>query len=170
MLGNDWKALAEELEVPNSDINLICSEYPDNAPQQAMVMLRLWLRQYANKATGKYNCFFLNTISNIKLIYNVGNTLEIALNKIGRSDIVQKCICNVELVTDDMEKALAKVRMDQSGFDSLKEELGPSRDTSLRRDASIDKTFQSSTEELDSSQYDNKGTILFYFKSVAQIL
>lgn len=61
-----------------------------------------------------------------------------------------------------MEKALAKVRLDQSGFDSLKEELGPSRDTSLRRDASIDRTFQSSTEELDSSQYENRGNYFVY--------
>lgn len=79
------------------------------------------------------------------------------MKKIGRQDIVEKCICNVELVTDDMEKALAKMRLDQSGFDSLKDELGPSRDTSLRRDTSIDKTFQSSTEELDSSQFENRG-------------
>lgn len=61
-----------------------------------------------------------------------------------------------------MEKALAKVRMDQSGFETLKDELGPSRDTSLRRDTSIDKTFQSSTEELDSSQYDNRGEITLF--------
>lgn len=68
----------------------------------------------------------------------VGNTLEKALNKIGREDIVKKCIFNVELVTDDVEKAVARVRLDQPGFDSLKEELGPSRDTSLRRDATMD--------------------------------
>lgn len=67
-----------------------------------------------------------------------GNTLEKALNKIGREDIVKKCIFNVELVTDDVEKAVARVRLDQPGFDSLKEELGPSRDTSLRRDATMD--------------------------------
>lgn len=137
LLNEDWEKLAEELGIPPSDVNLIKSEYPDNAPQQAMIMLRLWLRQYAHKATG--------------------NALETSLNKIGRSDIVTKCICNVELVTDDMEKALAKVRMDQSGFETFKDELGPSRDTSLRRDASIDKTFQSSTEELDSSQFENRG-------------
>lgn len=71
----------------------------------------------------------------------------------------------MELVTDDMEKALAKVRLDQSGFNDLKDELGPSRDTSLRRDATMDKTFQSSTEELDSSQFDNKG-IIFHFKKI----
>lgn len=51
---------------------------------------------------------------------------------------MKKCIFNVELVTDDVEKAVARVRLDQPGFDSLKEELGPSRDTSLRRDAKMD--------------------------------
>ena len=59
------------------------------------------------------------------------------MNKIGRSDIVDKCICNVELVTDDMEKALAKMRLDQSGFDTLKEELGSSRDASFRVDETL---------------------------------
>jgi ankyrin len=40
-----------------------------------------------------------------------------------------------------MDRAVAKVQLDQSGFESLKEELGPSRDASLRRDASLDITY-----------------------------
>lgn len=119
-MNDDWTKLAYELEIPPCDLQLIKEEYPDNNPQQAMIMFRLWLRQKANKATG--------------------NKLEQALNKIGRQDIVKKCICNVELVTDDMEKALAKVQLDQSGFDELKDELGPSRDASLRRDVCLDKS------------------------------
>lgn len=55
LLGEDWKKLADELGVPPSDVNLIYTEYPNNPSQQAMVMLRLWLRQYANKATGNIN-------------------------------------------------------------------------------------------------------------------
>lgn len=98
-----------------------------------MIMFRLWLRQKANKATG--------------------NKLELALKKINRPDIVAKCICNVELVTDDMEKALAKVRLDQSGFDTLKDELG-SRDTTLRRDTK--KSFTNSQEDLDKSNRSSK--------------
>lgn len=129
LLDEDWELLASELGIPPSDIELIKEEYPDNYPQQAMIMFRLWLRQKANKATG--------------------NKLEQALNKIGRQDIVKKCICNVELVTDDMEKALAKVHLDQSGFDSLKYELGPSRDTSLRRDEHIDDSFKDSQDGID---------------------
>jgi len=59
--------------------------------------------------------------------------LEKALRKIDREDIVNHCVFNIELVTDDMEKAVAKVQLDQSGFDALREELGPSRDATLRR-------------------------------------
>ncbi|KAJ8977878.1 hypothetical protein NQ317_016148 [Molorchus minor] len=132
LLDEDWERLAMELGVPPSDIDLIKKEYPDNQGQQAMTMFRLWLHQKANKATG--------------------NKLEQALNKIGRQDIVDKCICNVELVTDDMEKALAKIHLDQSGFENLKEELGPSRDTSLKRDDHLDVSFQGSQDELDKSQ------------------
>lgn len=67
--------------------------------------------------------------------------LEKALQKIGRDDIVQQCIFNVELVTDDMERAVAKVQLDQSGFDNLREELGPSRDATLRRNASLNPSY-----------------------------
>lgn len=67
---------------------------------------------------------------------------------------MKKCVCNVELVTDDMEKALAKVRLDQSGFDVLKDELGPSRDASLHRGSQLDTT----QDELDLSQRSGKIT------------
>lgn len=46
---------------------------------------------------------------------------------------MNRCVFNIELVTDDMEKAVAKVELDQSGFDALREELGPSRDATLQR-------------------------------------
>ncbi|XP_060520918.1 ankyrin-3-like isoform X3 [Cylas formicarius] len=132
LLDDDWEKLALELDVPPSDVDIIKEESTANHPQRAMIMFRLWLRQKANKATG--------------------NKLELALNKIGRQDIVDKCLCNVELVTDDMEKALAKIHLDQSGFDNLKEELGPSRDTSLRRDAHLDNSYLESDN--DKSELD----------------
>lgn len=135
LLDEDWVKLAAELDIAPSDIALIQEEYPNNHPQQAMIMFRLWLRQKANKATG--------------------NKLELALKKIGRPDIVAKCICNVELVTDDMEKALAKVRLDQSGFDALKDELGSSRDTSLKRDVTLSR-YKGSQDELDKSDKSSK--------------
>lgn len=69
--------------------------------QQAMVMLRIWLNTQGNKATG--------------------NALEKALRRIYREGIVNKCIFNVELVTDEMEQSAAQAALaDQSGFDSFK--------------------------------------------------
>lgn len=117
MLGDNWSLLAAELGILQSDISIIQSEYPGNAQRQAMVMLKLWLQTFGQQATG--------------------NSLEKALKAIDREDIVNQCIHNIEIVTDDMEKAVAKVQLDQSGFDSLKEELGPSRDGSLGRKASL---------------------------------
>ncbi|XP_055922516.1 ankyrin-3 isoform X2 [Eupeodes corollae] len=114
LLEDDWVSLARELQVPENDIELIKSEYTGKqASKQAMVMLRLWLRQSGTNANG--------------------NTLEQALHKINRSDIVEKCIFNLELVTDYMEKAVAKMQLDQSGFDSLSDDLlgTASCDTSL---------------------------------------
>ncbi|CAH1738493.1 unnamed protein product [Aphis gossypii] len=117
MLGDNWPSLAVELGILQSDISIIQSEYPGNTQRQAMVMLRLWLQTFGQQATG--------------------NSLEKALRTINREDIVNLCIHNIEIVTDDMEKAVAKVQLDQSGFDSLKEELGPSRDGSLGRKTSL---------------------------------
>lgn len=117
MLSDSWPMLALELGILQSDISIIQSEYPSNVQRQAMVMLRLWLQTFGQQATG--------------------NSLEKALRAIDREDIVNQCIHNIEIVTDDMEKAVAKVHLDQSGFDSLKEELGSSRDGSLGRKASL---------------------------------
>ncbi|XP_033226769.1 ankyrin-3-like isoform X10 [Belonocnema kinseyi] len=128
LLDHDWEKLASELNIRPKDVEHIKEEYPDKPAQQAAAMFKVWQND-GNKATG--------------------NTLEKALNKIGREDIVKKCIFNVELVTDDVEKAVARVRIDQPGFDSLKEELGPSRDTSLRRDATLDPKMDPDYEEPD---------------------
>ena len=71
-----------------------------------------------------------------------GNALEKALRKIGRDDIVNRCIYNVELVTDDLEKAVAKTQLDQSGFDNLRDELGAdSTRNTLQRNTSLDVSF-----------------------------
>ncbi|XP_026475160.1 ankyrin-3-like [Ctenocephalides felis] len=120
LLENDWVELAQELGISESDINLVKEQYPNNVSQQAMVMIRLWLRQSANSCSG--------------------NTLEKALHKINRSDIVKKCICNIELITDDTEKAAAKVELEKSGFDVLNEELGSSRDFSSGHNLTSDQS------------------------------
>ena len=57
-----------------------------------MVMLRFWLNTQGNKATG--------------------NGLERALRKCDREDIINKCIFNVELVTDESEKHVAEEALD----------------------------------------------------------
>lgn len=40
-----------------------------------------------------------------------GNELEKALRKIARPDVIRKCMKNIEDVTDDDEKQLAKERL-----------------------------------------------------------
>ncbi|XP_046439964.1 ankyrin-2-like isoform X4 [Daphnia pulex] len=135
LLGRDWIPLAQCLEIPDSDLNLIDNEYPDNTTQQAMVMLKLWMAQSQNKVTG--------------------NALEKALRKIGRDDIVNRCIYNVELVTDDLEKAVAKTQLDQSGFDNLRDELGAdSTRNTLQRDTSLDVSFDEQDLMKDSESID----------------
>merc|ERR1712181_116747 len=75
-----------------------------------MVMLRLWLNTEGNKATG--------------------NALEKALKQCDRQDIVNKCMFNVEQVTDNFEKRVAENELeDQSGFAAFKEELAPTNNT-----------------------------------------
>lgn len=49
---NDWIQLAQELGISETDIELVKEQYPNNVSQQAMVMLRLWLRQSANNCSG----------------------------------------------------------------------------------------------------------------------
>ena len=101
LLKNDWIPLAKELGVPETDIDLINAEYAEdkNQNQRAMVMLRLWLRQQGNEATG--------------------NKLQQALIKIGRNDIVSTCIDNVEPVTDDMERTKAEKELFQDGLEGI---------------------------------------------------
>ncbi|XP_076361970.1 uncharacterized protein LOC143252947 isoform X3 [Tachypleus tridentatus] len=133
-LDQDWVQLADQLDISESDVNNIKKEQPNDSVQQALVMLRLWLQQVNEDATG--------------------NNLEKALRKIGREDIVNSCMFNVEIVTDDVEKAVAKVHLDQSGFDAFKDELGSSRDASLRRDISLDVSYdeQDIMKEAESAE------------------
>ncbi|XP_015834172.2 titin isoform X6 [Tribolium castaneum] len=75
LLGEDWVPLATQLGLTTSEINVIKSEYPDSVAKQAQSMLRMWLSQSGNKAQT--------------------NTLESALRRIGREDIIPQCL-NVE--------------------------------------------------------------------------
>ncbi|XP_049274824.1 ankyrin-2 isoform X9 [Rhipicephalus sanguineus] len=133
-LGSDWPALAAQLDVPEQDVASIRTECPSDLAQQALLMLRLWMKRAGGRATG--------------------NNLEKGLRMINREDIVNKCMFNVELVTDDVEKAVAKVHLDQSGFDTFREELGTPKDTSLKRDASLDVSYdeQDLMKEAESAE------------------
>lgn len=91
LLGSDWIRVAHELDIEDSDINIIKSEYPDNEGQQAMVMLRLWINSAGNRATG--------------------NELEKVLRHCGREDIVKKCISTMEVIKDDAEIDRAKIEL-----------------------------------------------------------
>lgn len=124
-LGSDWINLANELDVPQTDLQRIESNYDTNR-EKALAMLKLWSSRVGpSKATG--------------------NTLERALRAINREDIINSSIRNVQRATDSIENAINKVGADQSGFELLKEELGPSRNTSrgtsLGREASIDVSY-----------------------------
>ncbi|XP_037709722.1 ankyrin-3 isoform X1 [Drosophila subpulchrella] len=91
-IGSDWPQLAKELGVPETDIELVKAEYNnDDCMQQSMVILQLWLEHGG---------------------ISTGNVLAEALDKIGRSDIVENCIHNVELVTDKLEQDLATTRIE----------------------------------------------------------
>ena len=124
LLGQDWVKLAKTLDIADQDINLIISEYPDNVGQQAMVMLRLWLNTEGNRATG--------------------NALEIALKNCDREDIVDKCMFNVKMVTDDSEQEEAHNTLKMyNEFGAFTEENHVNTTTStttkpLSRDYSID--------------------------------
>uniref|UniRef100_A0A182IY34 Ankyrin n=1 Tax=Anopheles atroparvus TaxID=41427 RepID=A0A182IY34_ANOAO len=100
LLGSDWIPLADELGIAPTDVELIRTEYPNDEPQQAIVMLRLWLRQSGRDATG--------------------NVLEQALIKINRPDIVNKSITNLEPVTDEYERQVAQRQIgSMNGLDEI---------------------------------------------------
>uniref|UniRef100_A0A182PG47 Ankyrin n=1 Tax=Anopheles epiroticus TaxID=199890 RepID=A0A182PG47_9DIPT len=100
LLGSDWPLLADELAITPSDVELIRAEYPNDEAQQAIVMLRLWLRQAGRDATG--------------------NVLEQALIKINRPDIVNKSITNLEPVTDEYERQVAQRQIgSMNGLDEI---------------------------------------------------
>lgn len=67
-------------------------EYGENA---ALHMLRYWLKSRGLDATG--------------------NCLQQALRKIGKENIVQNCVFNIEWVTDAAEKEVAKARLISRG-------------------------------------------------------
>ncbi|XP_071051754.1 ankyrin-3-like [Onthophagus taurus] len=97
LLGEDWVALAEQLGLTPSEINVIKSEYLDSVAKQAQSMLRMWISQSGNKAQG--------------------DTLENALRRIGREDIIPQCL-NV----DDIDRVPKIERYSKKDIDSILKE------------------------------------------------
>ena len=139
LLGSDWVKLARTLDIEDQDINLIMSEYPDNVGQQAMVMLRLWLNTEGNRATG--------------------NALEKALKQCDREDIVDKCMFNVKMVTDNDEAEIAQSELlhEGSAAAAFRQENGVNN-KGLSRDYSIDVNLDDS-EVRDNDVSDRLGGI-----------
>merc|ERR1719362_1409284 len=139
LLGSDWVKLARTLDIEDQDINLIISEYPDNVGQQAMVMLRLWLNTEGNRATG--------------------NALEKALKQCDREDIVEKCMFNVKMVTDNDEAEIAQSELlhEGSAAAAFRQENGVNN-KGLSRDYSIDVNLDDS-EVRDNDVSDRLGGI-----------
>lgn len=99
LLGEDWVALAVQLGLTTSEINVIKSEYPESIARQAQSMLRMWIAQSGNKAQS--------------------NILESALRRIGRDDIIPQCL-NVDQTIPSIQKdyRLKKdVDIDQAFYD-----------------------------------------------------
>merc|ERR1740123_2241990 len=139
LLGSDWVKLARTLDIEDQDINLIMSEYPDNVGQQAMVMLRHWLNTEGNRATG--------------------NALEKALKQCDREDIVDKCMFNVKMVTDNDEAEIAQSELlhEGSAAAAFRQENGVNS-KGLSRDYSIDVNLDDS-EVRDNDVSDRLGGI-----------
>jgi hypothetical protein len=58
--------------------------------------------------------FFRN--KKLLIIFDIlGNCLQIALRKIGKENIVNNCVFNIEWVTDAAEKEVAKSRLTSRG-------------------------------------------------------
>nr|XP_022319714.1 uncharacterized protein LOC111122316 isoform X11 [Crassostrea virginica] len=130
-LKGDWVILATQLDISGDEIHKINSDYR-TVNDQALAMLSLWKEKKGEQATG--------------------NELERALRSIKREDVVQKCMYNVECITDEVELAAAKVAMDQSGFDTFAEEIGATQD-SMKRNMSLDVQFdEQEVQKLSDSE------------------
>ncbi|GFR85163.1 ankyrin-3, partial [Elysia marginata] len=120
LVQGDWIVLAQQLHISISDINHIKNDYK-TVGDQALAMLHFWVEKNGDKATG--------------------NELESALRRINRDDVIRKSMQNVGRVDDPVEAAAAKAAMDQSGFDTFKEEVGVTSKDSMKRGMSLDVQF-----------------------------
>lgn len=118
LLGDDWVLLATHLGLTTSEINVIKSEYPDSVAKQAQSMLRMWRAQSGNQVHGN-------------------NTLENALIRIGREDIIPQCL-NVDLLEQNVDAVALR-----------KEDRGLKKDISLDQ-AFYDRDIMKDSESVES--------------------
>ena len=86
LLDGDWQRLGKELGMTPKELQDIESEI-GKENERGLAMLNNWLEKNKNAVSG--------------------NDLERALQKIGRSDVIDKCITDIEEVTDPEDKAIA---------------------------------------------------------------
>lgn len=92
LLADDWPLLAQQLGFREPEIQHIKEEPKANL--QAFAMLRKW-------------------ISRRDISKPAGNELEQALKRINRDDIVNKVMFNVKLLTDDLDRSMARFSVDR---------------------------------------------------------
>lgn len=112
-LQGDWVSLAHQLGITQEEIVKIQSEYTF-VSEQALVMLHLWVQKNGENATGERQPLLRDVTAALLMLdaFLPGNDLERGLRKIGREDVIKNCMYNVEEVTDDVEKAAAKMQLD----------------------------------------------------------
>ncbi|CAH1794422.1 unnamed protein product, partial [Owenia fusiformis] len=134
-VGDDWVILARELQITEYETTTIQTE-TTVVKDQGLAMLQLWVQKEGDKATG--------------------NELEGALRRIGRDDVVRKCMTNIETVTETTTSVdvMTKSGNDDEGFAAFKDELGPSRDASMKRGLSLDVSYdeQDIVKESESAE------------------
>ncbi|XP_060605993.1 ankyrin-2-like isoform X12 [Ruditapes philippinarum] len=139
-LQGDWVILAQQLDITGAEINEIKSDY-HTVNDQALAMLQLWVAKKGEEATG--------------------NTLENGLRQVNREDVIKKTMYNVEVVEDELEAAAARAAMDQSGFDNFADEIGISRESSLKKGMSLDVEYDEKdlVKESESANEDENVSI-----------
>lgn len=130
LLGEDWVEVANQLGLTTSEINVIKSEYPDSVAKQAQSMLRMWLSQSGNKVQT--------------------NTLENALHRIGRGDIINQCL-NLDNRNQDILRIRSEEKVKQRLIDDTKIKDKSSPEKFLNEEKGefeiiFDKTFNKSAE------------------------
>lgn len=160
LLGSEWPALAAELELTEEEVTKLMDEYGQNA---ALHMLRYWLKSRGTDATGNASATRIcPDIRNIRAFQPSGNCLQQALRKIGKENIVNNCVFNIEWVTDAAEKEVAKARLTSRGGSIEGSAVGgrrvsdhrlhPARSALVPSTSQLDEGFESD-EEYERRRY-----------------